>query len=654
MPDNEATTMQPKAVARSAPESPGVYLMRDAEGTIIYVGKAKVLKNRLSSYFTGRKDTKTRLLVSRIASIEWILTATEYEALLLENELIKKWAPKYNINLKDGKTYPVIRVTNEDFPRVFRTRRIVDDGSRYFGPFPSAEIIDQYLDLVKRLFPLRRCREMRKREAPCMYWHIGRCAAPCAGKVTREAYAERVAEVERLLSGDTEGLLSDLRERMADASRELAFEKAAGLRDAIAAVEGFRGDNRVVDFDPESRDYLAWAIDGSLADFTVFSMRGGRLAGRDLFRVRAFGSAEEAIESFVTSYYDRERPPPPTVYVSGELDAALLSEWARRELGVEAAFTLPEGKRHEAAMAMAVHNAKEDLAKRRREAGDVEALEELRKALGLEVLPARIEGFDIAHLSGKHTVASLVSFRDGVPDKKNYRHFRMRSLGGRIDDFASMREAVGRRYSGLLNEGAELPDLVLVDGGLGQVNAARGVLDALELSDIPVAGLAKENEEVWLPGAEAAIALAHDSAALRVLVAVRDETHRFATGLSRRLREKELRFPALEDLEGIGPGRAAKLMKAFGSLEALAATEPGVIAKAGGIPGPLAAAVKAAAAAAAEETRFRERRHGAQPDAPGEALHAAEGSAPYGGAPDGVDHEAGHDADLPEPGSTRD
>lgn len=633
--------MQPKTVARSAPESPGVYLMRDAEGTIIYVGKAKVLKNRLTSYFTGRKDTKTRLLVSRIASIEWILTTTEYEALLLENELIKKWAPKYNINLKDGKTYPVIRVTNEDFPRVFRTRRIVDDGSRYFGPFPSAELIDQYLDLVKRLFPLRRCRELRKREAPCMYWHIGRCAAPCAGKVTKEEYAERVAEVERLLSGDTDGLLSDLRERMAEASRDLAFEKAAGLRDAIAAVEGFRGDNRVVDFDPDSRDYLAWAIDGSLADFTVFSMRGGRLAGRDLFRARAFGSAEDAVESFVTSYYDRDRPPPPTVYVSGELDAALLSEWARRELGVEAAFALPEGKRHEAAMAMALHNAKEDLAKRRREAGDVEALEELRKALGLERLPARIEGFDIAHLSGKHTVASLVSFHDGVPDKKNYRHFRVRSLGGRVDDFASMREAVGRRYSGLLNEGAELPDLVLVDGGLGQVNAARGVLDALELEDIPVAGLAKEREEVWLPGAEAGIALAHDSAALRVLVAVRDETHRFATGLSRRLREKELRFPALEDLDGIGAGRAAKLMKAFGSLEAIAAADSAAIGKAGGLPAPLAAAVKAAAAAAVEEARFRERRQGGRTTSEKEGLVAAERPEAYGATPNAADGRAG-------------
>lgn len=583
-----------KAIARNAPESAGVYLMRDGTGVIIYVGKAKVLKNRLSSYFTGRKDPKTRLLVSRIAKIEWILTETEYEALLLENELIKRNTPKYNINLKDGKTYPVIRITAEEWPRVFRTRRIVDDGSLYFGPFPNVEMIDSYLDLIRRLFPLRRCRRMRSRDTPCMYYHIGRCSAPCAGKITREEYRVVVERVRKLLAGETEELIESLNKRMTEAAAALRFEEAARLRDAAQAIEAFRGQSRVIDFDPESRDYVAFALDGSLATFTVFAMRGGRLAGRDLYRSRAFGSPDEAVLDFLTTYYTAERPPPPRVFLRDPKGLELAEEYFQKELKTRSALSAPDDRRHEAALAMAEHNAKEDLAKRRREAGDVEALEELRRALDLESLPVRIEGFDIAHLSGKHTVASLVSFNNGIPDKKNYRYFRIRSLEGRVDDFGAIREAVGRRYSGLLNEEEELPDFILVDGGLGQVNAAQEVLDTLE-ADVPVAGLAKENEEIWLPNADGPIVLPKDSAALRVLVAVRDETHRFATGLNQRLRGKDLSLSTLESAEGIGPARAARIMKAFGSLEAVAEADVQYIARQAGIPETAADRARSAA-----------------------------------------------------------
>ena len=568
--------------------------MRDSSGVIIYVGKAKILKNRLSSYFTGRKDPKTRLLVSKIASLEWILTETEYEALLLENELIKRNAPKYNINLKDGKSYPVIRITAEEWPRVFRTRRIVDDGSLYFGPFPSAEIIDAYLDLIRRLFPLRRCRRMRKRDTPCMYYHIGRCSAPCAGRIEREAYLAIVEKVRKLLAGETEELLGSLKSQMEEAAACLRFEEAARARDALQAIEAFRGESRVVDFDPESRDYAAVALDGSLATFTVFAMRGGRLAGRDLFRSRAFGTPDEAVLDFLTTYYSPERPPPPRIYLRDPRGLDLAREYFRRELGTETELAAPEDRRHEAALAMAEHNAKEDLAKRRRETGDVEALEELRRALDLEILPARIEGFDIAHLSGKHTVASLVSFSNGVPDKKNYRYFRIRSLEGKVDDFAALREAVGRRYTGLLNEGEDLPDLILVDGGIGQVNAVKEILDALE-ADVPLAGLAKENEEVWLPDAEGPLVLPKDSPALRVLVAVRDETHRFATGLNQRLRGKTLSLSGLEAAEGVGPVRAARILTALGSLQAVAEAEPAYIAEKARVPRKAAEKARAAA-----------------------------------------------------------
>ncbi len=584
-----------RALARQAPESPGVYLMRSVEGEIIYIGKAKVLRNRLSSYFSGRKDIKTRHLVSRIESIEWILAASEYEALLLENTLIKRHTPKYNINLKDGKSYPSIRITNEEYPRVFRTRRIIRDGSDYFGPFPSVDTVDVYLDLIKKLFPLRRCAVMRPRQSPCMYYHIGRCSGPCAGKITKEAYAEYVEEVKKLLSGETEALLEELRAKMAAAAGSLRFEEAAKLRDSATAIELFAGRSSAVDFDPEARDYIAWAADGDLVCYVVFQMREGRLTGRDLFRGKLYSTEGEALEGFLMDYYGPDRLPPGKVFVQkpsgepedpGDLtvahDLTVVGEYFARELGTRTVFALPEEGLHAAAMNLAAHNASEDLAKRRREIGDIPALEQLQKELGLSSLPSRIEGFDIAQLSGKHTVASLISFKNGVPDKKNYRYFKIRSLEGAIDDFGAVREAVARRYTRLVNEGLDLPDLVLIDGGAGQVSAAKEILEVLGV-DSDLAGLAKQNEEVYLPGRPEPIVLPKDSPALRVLVAVRDETHRFATGLNQKLRASDLKFGVLEEIEGVGPARARRLMREFGSLEMIAAAGEEGIAKATGM-----------------------------------------------------------------------
>ncbi len=585
-----------RTLAKTAPESPGVYIMKSAEDEVIYVGKAKVLRNRLSSYFSGRKDVKTRHLVSRIESIEWIIASSEYDALLLENTLIKRYSPKYNINLKDGKTYPSVRITNEDFPRVFRTRRIIKDGSLYYGPFPSAETIDVYLDMVKKLFPLRRCAVMREREHPCTYYHIGRCSGPCAGRIGKEAYAEHVEEIKKLLSGETESLLADLRAKMAASSEALAFEEAARLRDAVQAIELFAGRSSAVDFDPEARDYVAWAADGDLVCFVAFQMRDGRLSGRDLMRGKLYGAEEEALQGFLMSYYGPDRRPPPRVFVQRPADLRLIAEYFDRELGVAVEFAVPSERRHEAAMNLAGQNASEDLAKRRRESGDIPALEELRAALGLSSLPTSIEGFDIAQLGGKHTVASLVSFRDGVPDKKNYRYFKIKSLEGAIDDFGAVREAVARRYTRLVNEGIELPDLILIDGGPGQVSAAKEILDALGV-DSDLAGLAKREEEIYLPGKAEPVVLPMDSPALRVLVAVRDETHRFATGLNQRLRAADLRFGVLEDIEGVGPARARALMREFGSVEMVAAASEEAIAKIGRMGTEAAARVKAALAA---------------------------------------------------------
>jgi len=566
-----------KALIKEAPLSPGVYLMRDETGEIIYVGKAKVLRNRLNSYFTGKKDIKTRHLVSRIQRIEWVIAAHEYEALLLENNFIKEHNPKYNINLKDGKTYPSIRITNEEFPRVFRTRRIINDGSEYFGPFPSAEIIDTYLELIKRMFPLRRCVKMKKRASPCMYYHIGRCPGPCAGKISHEAYMERVAEIRKLLSGETKSLVKDLEREMKRAATELRFEEAARLREAIKAVETFMGRSNVVDFNSQdARDYIAWESDGDQMSYVVFQMREGRLKHRDSY-FEACVDELEALDSFLARYYEGERAPPPAVFVRKAEDTAQIARFLSDRAGVRVSVKVPDSERHWAIMNMAVQNAREELAKRRRAKGDVAALVELKEKLGLASVPMRIEGFDIAQLGGKHTVASLISFKNGIPDKKNYRYFKIRSVEGQIDDFAAMREAIARRYTRLINEEAELPDLVLVDGGAGQVSAAKEILDDLGL-DVDLAGLAKRNEELWLPGRSEPVVLPKDSGGLRVVVAVRDETHRFATGLSRKLRMGDATFRVLQQAPGIGDARAKLILKNLGSLDAVAQAEPGYIA----------------------------------------------------------------------------
>jgi excinuclease ABC subunit C len=464
-----------------------------------------------------------------------------------------------------------------------------------------------------------------------MYYHIGRCGAPCVGKVTEAEYAQSVDEVKKLLSGETADLIASLGRRMADASIALRFEEAARLRDAMAAIELFAGKANAVDFDPEARDYIAWAADGDLIVFVVFQMRGGKLTGRDLFRSRLAEGEVEALSSFLMGYYDRSRPPPPRVFIQKKLvkdkiedgedtgvaaepgitygvsdgdnphsglpppatspeggaddfsALSLVTEYFSRELSATTEFSFPAERRHEVAVNLAAQNAREELVKRRRELGDIPGLEALKAVLGLESLPERIEGFDIAQLSGKHTVASLVSFRNGVPDKKNYRYFKIKSLEGAIDDFGSIREAVARRYTKLVNEEAELPDLILVDGGAGQVSAAKEILDALGV-DSELAGLAKENEEIWRPGAAEPIVLVKDSPALRVLVAVRDETHRFATGLNQRLRASELKFGVLEAVPGVGEARSRRLMRVFGSLDLIAGSTAERVAESGGMP----------------------------------------------------------------------
>ncbi len=577
--DTRERRQQLQDTAHKAPSTSGVYFWKDEAGTVIYVGKAKNLKNRLSSYFSGRKDIKTQILVSRASSIEYITTANEYEAFILENNMIKEHNPRYNINLKDGKSYPVLRITNEPFPRLFKTRRILQDGSKYFGPFPDVGALDTFIETLQRLYPLRRCKILRKRESPCMYYHIGRCGAPCCDRESEHTYNEYIGEIERILEGKGPDTEARLTAEMKQAAKELKFEKAARLRDGIAALRVLRSQNVVEDFDPEDRDYIAYFTEGELVSFTVLKMRQGKLLGRDNYRTVSLNETEELLGEFLTAYYTEAAMIPPKIFVPTTTGLDICHQWFATALQAQPDIyvvkedgesTTPNYKRHLAAMNMAFQNAREDIIRRVRERGDMPAMEELQKLLGLPHLPVRIEGFDIAHIGGRLPVASLISFYNGNPDKKNYRYFRLKTTDGIIDDFASMREAVARRYTRLLNEQADLPDLILIDGGIGQVNAVQAVLSALQL-DIPVAGLAKRDEEIYRPGNSTPMSLPKRSDALRLLQRVRDETHRFATSRNQRLRTKENTVSIFAGMPHVGDKRARSLMLTFTSPQQLVA-----------------------------------------------------------------------------------
>jgi excinuclease ABC subunit C len=519
----------------------------------------------------------------------------------LENTLIKQHSPKYNIALKDGKTYPVVRITNEQFPKVFRTRHIIEDGSKYFGPFPNLKYVDDTLELLQKIYPIRKCRRYKKRDNPCIYYHMGRCNSPCCEKITQEAYRENIAKIEKLLSGDMDSFIKDVQKKMEEAAVELRFEKAAELRDAINAIKGLlqQNDANVIDNDSSGRDYIAFSEEASLITFSVFSMREGKLTGRQLFRSRSAADEDDSIETFMMNFYHELNLPPASIYISklfyengeDENDFTNIKEWFKSTFDIAAELCTPESKHDMAIMSMARQNAIEDIRLRVKERGGGPALEELMNVLNLPTLPLRIEGFDIAQLDGKHPVSSLISFKNGIPDKSNYRLFKLRSVEGIIDDFAAMREAVQRRYTRLLREhetgSAELPDLILIDGGIGQVNAAKEILDDLHFN-CPVVGLAKREEELWLPNASSPIVLPRRSDALKLLQAVRDETHRFATNANQRLRSHDLLLSSLESIEGIGKNRASKIMRAVRSLNHALAMKADGLASQAQIPQALA------------------------------------------------------------------
>ena len=518
--------MSARDQARALPENPGCYLMKDMDDNVIYVGKAKNLKRRVSSYFLPNRDLKTTCLVEKIDHIDYIITGNEYEALVLENNLIKKYTPHYNILLKDGKSYPVIRITNEDFPRIIKTRRIIKDGSKYYGPYAKLGELNTYLDLVAKSFPLRLCSgPLSKRKEACLYYHIGRCSAPCINKISKEEYGKYIRACEDFLSGDDASLIKQVEKEMYDASKRLDFETAAKKRDILEALKGVQSNQMVQDWnDEESKDYVAIEMRSYLTTISIMQFRNGSLIGKALYRSESLGDETETLFSFIVQYYSDGESLPHEIYVSHEIDASLIERFFDENYSHRVKVLLPRDGKHYRILRLAQENATRDIEKRLKETDNTPALEILRKELSLERLPRHIEGFDIAQLSGKYTVASLIVFRDGNPSRSEYRHFSIKSLEGKIDDFESMREAVSRRYSRLLAENAELPDLLMIDGGKGQVNAVLEILEALGIADrIPVIGLAKEHEELVPPRDGETIRLPHSNEGLRVLIAVRDE-----------------------------------------------------------------------------------------------------------------------------------
>ncbi|MBC7236471.1 MAG: excinuclease ABC subunit UvrC [Chloroflexi bacterium] len=579
------------------PDKPGVYIMRDAQHCVIYVGKAISLRNRVRSYFheSAGHTPKTERLVGDIADLEWIVTGSELEALVLECELIKRYRPRYNVRLKDDKRYPYIKVTlQEDFPRVLVVRRMQHDGARYFGPFTSSQAVYQSLDLLRRLFPYRTCnREIDGHDRrPCLYYHIKRCPGPCIGAATREEYREIIYHACLFLDGKHEEIIPKLEAEMAQEAERLHFEEAARLRDQIEAIKRVIERQRIISGHLKDHDFLAFARENGQACVQVFFVRGGKLIGREYFVLTGTQdeAEEEVMASFIKQFYDEAAYIPPEILVPADLDElGVIQEWLRQKRGHKTVIKVPRRGEKREIMTMATENALETLNKLRAEweadkNKQVEALQELQGALGLAAPPARIECYDISTTQGQLTTGSMVVFVHGVPSKQDYRRFRIKTVQG-SDDYAAMAEVLRRRFARLQqdevkwsvqgerpaaeNRWAILPDLVLIDGGKGQLNAALQAMAEMGVDHIPVAGLAKREEALFVPGRSAPILLPRNAQGLYLLQRIRDEAHRFAVSYHRKLRQKQGVKSFLDGIPGIGPKRRQALLDRFGSLEAI-------------------------------------------------------------------------------------
>ena len=563
------------------PDQPGCYLMKDKNGTIIYVGKAKILKNRVRSYFRGSHDTKTERLVSEIDDFEYIVTESNIEALLLEINLIHKNNPKYNIMLKDDKTYPFIKITNEKYPRLMITRKVLKDKALYFGPYPDVNAANETKKLLDRLFPLRKCNPSQK--TPCLYYHLGQCLCPYAFDVDPQVYKDMVEEIKGFLSGGHTEIQDRLQEKMAYAAAHMEFEKAAEFRDQIKAIETVMTRQKMTNVDLIDRDVFGYAVDKGWMCVQVFFVRQGKLIERDVSIFPFYDDASEAFLTFIGQFYqENEHFVPKEVLIPDDIDkesveALLATKVLQPQRGEKKKLVKLASKN--AAVAL---NEKFDLIVRKQER-TIGAVEKLGNAMNIPA-PIRIEAFDNSNIMGTNPVSAMVVFIDGRPAKNEYRKYKIKTVQG-PDDYASMREVIYRRYSRVLKEGLPFPDLILIDGGKGQVDVAKDVLANQLGVDIPVAGLAKNDkhktsELLFGPNLEV-VPLERNSQEFFLLQRIQDEVHRFAITFHRELRSKNSFASKLDNIEGLGPKRKKNLLKEFKSLKNITAASVEELRKAG-------------------------------------------------------------------------
>ncbi len=599
------------------PEHPGVYLMHNRQGTVIYVGKAINLAQRVRSYFhaSAQEHPKTRRLVAEIADLEWILTDSEVEALILEANLIKRYRPRYNVRLKDDKRYPYLKVTAEPFPKVLITRQMAADGGRYFGPFTSTRSLRETLDLLRKLFPFRTCNRTitgHDRRA-CLYYDLKLCLGPCIGAVDQAQYEQMIAQLVRFMGGETEAVMDDLKQQVTAAAARLDFERAAQYRDRYRALQQVMERQRIISTTALNQDVIALARDEGNACVEVFFVRHGKLLGREYFVLEGTSHADEqeVMAAFLQQFYTNAATVPPEILLPEQVAGAeVLESWLRSRRGDVVYLHVPHNGPGRDLLDLAADNAAETLRqlkaqwaldKHRSEA----ALRELQTALGLARPPVRMECYDISTTQGVEVVGSMVVFEHGSPRKSDYRRFRIRTVTGQ-DDFASMAEVLTRRFdrwqrvtAGSLKGSrgtqawAKLPDLLVVDGGKGQLAVAVSVLERFGLRErVPVVGLAKRYEELYLPGRSAPLPLRADEPAILLLRRLRDEAHRFAITYHRQRRRKRGLASQLDAIPGIGPVKRKALLRHFRTLDAIRHADESALCQVPGISHTLAAAIK--------------------------------------------------------------
>lgn len=588
------------------PAKPGVYLFKDNLGKVIYVGKASSLRNRVKAYFSSSAKLSFKLerLVDKISDLEAIVTASEYEALILENNLIKKYHPVYNVRLKDDKTFPYLKIDlKNDWPTVRITRRFHKDGDRYFGPYISAYSLRQTLKLIRKIFPFRSCnRTITGKDAkPCLEYHIKSCLGPCIGAISQADYNDIIKQVILFLEGKQELLIQDLKHKMEEASQRLQYEKAALLRDQIQAIGEVVENQRIAVTVRGDEDAIAMAQTKDLAYMEIFFIRNNKLIGRDYVLLDGVRDEEpdQIMTSFVKQYYSSTSSVPPLILLQFPIDEPdVIAGWLSNQRGASVKLRVPQRGIKKQLINIVEENARQGLAlyqaKQSKIIESALVLEELKDRLGLPRMPLRIEGYDISNIRGSLAVGSMAVFDKGLSRRAHYRRFRIKSVSG-IDDYAMIQEVLRRRFRRSLaadDKWSVMPDLILIDGGKGHLNAALEILKELGLDSISSASLAKEKEEVFLPGRSESLDIPRTSAALHLLQRVRDEAHRFALGYHQKLRHKESIASVLDSIPGIGPRRKKALLKKFGSVRNIKEASVDKLSRVPGITSKLAEKVK--------------------------------------------------------------